>query len=107
MWRHNKYNAQWCVYEGIRYHSKKEAEYAMILDDKLKKNEIKNWKRQIRFPLKVNDVLVASLIIDFEIENLDGNKELIEIKGVETVSFKIKKKLFSVLYPNVKLTILK
>ena len=37
---------------------------------------------------------------DFEIHKLDGTIEVVDVKGVETEAFKIKKKLFEKKYPH-------
>lgn len=39
-------------------------------------------------------------IADFEVHNLDGSIEVVDVKGVETEAFKIKRKLFEKKYPH-------
>ncbi len=106
----NKYGARTAQYGGVTYHSTAEAKYAQQLDLRLMAKEIKGWERQIRIPLKVNDYLIATYIIDFVIHHKDGTAEYLEIKGMETRDWRQKWKLFEALYadkPNVKLTVIK
>jgi hypothetical protein len=39
-------------------------------------------------------------VADFEVHNLDGSIEVIDVKGMETEAFKIKRKLFEKKYPH-------
>jgi|SRR5579875_3533205 len=39
-------------------------------------------------------------IADFEIHHLDGSIEVVDVKGIETEAFKIKRKLFEKKYPH-------
>lgn len=103
----SKYRARQKEYKGIIYDSTLEARYAAELDYRLKANEIKEWERQVKFPLVVNNILICTYIIDFVITKNDGTKEYIEIKGFETKDWKIKKKLFTALFPGLNYSIIK
>lgn len=106
MWRKtNKYGAKRCTYRGVIYHSKKEASYAMELEYKKIGGVIKDWKRQIKIPLTVNNILIANYVVDFVVEHNDGTLEYVEVKGVKTPTWKLKWKLFEALYPELKKTI--
>ena len=102
-----KYKARRKEYNGIIYDSSFEAKYAFELDWRKKINDIKDWERQITFELKVNDVLICKYIIDFLIIHNGGKKEYIETKGFETKDWKIKRKLFQALYPELNYKIIK
>jgi hypothetical protein len=39
-------------------------------------------------------------VADFEVHHLDGSIEVIDVKGMETEAFKIKRKLFEKKYPH-------
>lgn len=96
MWyqkRQNKYNAKSSEYNGIMYHSMKEAGYAMELDLRVKAKEIKKWRRQEKISLDVNGYHIANYYIDFVITHNDGTEEFIEVKGFETEIFRLKWKL--------------
>ena len=113
MWRiqrGNKYGAHQTEYNGVVYHSKKEAEYARELDLRVRAKDIKRWERQVKISLDVNNRHIANYSIDFVIQHLDKTKEYVEVKGFETAVWKIKWKLFVALYgnkKNIKLTIVK
>lgn len=97
----NKYGAKKASYGGYIYHSKAEAKYAEELDYLKKAKKIKNWERQVRMPLKVNNKLITTYIIDFKVENLDGTVTYIECKGFLTNEARIKMKLFDALLPAI------
>lgn len=96
MWRlrsGNKYHAKSIVYNGIQYHSKKEAAYAAELDLRLKAGDIKQWFRQKKISLDVNGYHICNYYVDFEVWHKDGTIELVEIKGFETEVWRLKRKL--------------
>lgn len=95
------------TYDGVLYASKAEAMYAQSLDLLRRAGAVKEWFRQVPFVLKVNDILIATFVIDFRVEYSDGRIEHIEIKGMELPTYKLKLKLFQALYPKTKLTVVK
>lgn len=84
-------------YNGVKYHSKREARYAEELDWLRKAGRIQRWERQVKIELKVLGVLICNYIVDFKVINRYGGIEFHEVKGVETPDFKLKWKLFEVL----------
>ena len=111
--RQNKYGNKSSEYNGIIYHSKMEAGYAQELDLRVKAKDIKSWVRQVKIPLKVKGELVANYYIDFVITHNDRIKEYVEVKGFETEVWRLKWKLFEIIYKDkvrkglVKLTVIK
>lgn len=106
----NKFGAKSSSYNGILYHSKKEAGYAAELDLRLKAGDIKAVQRQVKIDLVVNGYHITNYYIDFVITHNDDLNEYIEVKGFETPEWKLKWKLFEALFgnqPNTKLTIVK
>lgn len=109
----NKYGAKKTEYNGIYYHSKKEAGYAQYLDTLLAAKKIKGWKRQVKLSLDVNGYHITNYFIDFEVEHNDGIIEYIEVKGYETMEWQLKWKLTEALYNKeiqngkVKITVVK
>lgn len=101
----NKYGAKMTMYRGCRYHSKKEAEYAMELDSLLLKKEILGWHGQVDLKLKVNGVHVCKAVVDFLVIHLDGTKEYVEVKGYATAVWKLKRKLIAAVHPDIKYTV--
>lgn len=94
----NKYKAKRQEYNGIGYHSKREASKAWELDQLVKTGEVIEWKRQVKVPLEVNGHHIANYYVDFLITWKGGDKEFVEIKGFETEVWRLKWKLFEALY---------
>jgi hypothetical protein len=92
------------------YDSKAEAYYAMHLDTLKRRKQILTWDPQVRLPILINDKHVCDYIIDFVVIHNTGVREFVEVKGRETDVWKLKWKMFKVMYedsPNTKLTIVK
>ncbi len=78
----SKYKNQRAEHDGAVYHSKKERDYAAVLDLRLKAKDIKSWRRQIPFRLSCSCGEFSEVyILDFEVTNNDGTLEFIEVKG--------------------------
>lgn len=95
-------------YNGFRYDSGFEANYAAELDLRLKAKDIKGYDKQVNLNLIVNGFIVCQYRIDFIIYHNDGTTEYVECKGYPTDYWKLKWKLFEALYsikPDVKLSI--
>ena len=88
---------------GKAYDSRLEAKHGAEYQAMLERGEIRKLERQKVFTLHAGIKYIA----DFLITHLDGSLEAIDSKGVETDVFKLKKKLFLVDFPGVKLTIRK
>lgn len=92
----NKYGAKKTDYNGHKYHSKKEADYARSLDWKLKTGEILKWDRQVSMQITVNGEKICRYICDFVVTYPD-RVEHIDVKGMKSgipyEHFKLKKKL--------------
>lgn len=101
--RANKYNAKSTVYNGRRYHSKLEARVAQELDLRLKAGEFVEVVPQYRIKLYVYlpDGKKADLftyICDFRCERPDGTYLLVEAKGKEMDTFKVKKRILDLVW---------
>lgn len=108
--RGRKYGNVEQEYDGITYHSKKEAMYAWELDIRKKAKDIKSWERQVKIELDVGKYHICNYYIDFVVHHNDGIKEFVEVKGFETEVWRLKWKLFEALYSekkNVRLTVIK
>lgn len=109
----SKYNNVKTEVDGIKFDSKKEAEYYCQLKLLKQAGEIKDFGLQPKYELqpsfKKNGTTHRSItyIADFVIDNNDGTTDIVDIKGVETQVFKIKKKLFEYKYPDKNLKIIK
>ena len=97
-----KYHNKHTEYAGHSYMSKLEADVAWQLDMRIKAGEVKNYKRQVRIPLKVNGKHICDYVIDFVVKCTDGTTEYLEAKGFETDVWKLKWKIFEAMYENKK-----
>jgi hypothetical protein len=92
------------AYNGVLYDSKAEASYARRLDELVDAGEVSHWDRQRRWPLVVNGVKVCVMVPDFVVWYEDGDDmrmELHEVKGFQTPVYRLKRKLFEALHPEV------
>ncbi len=89
-------------YRGVKYASRREADYAAELDLRLRAGDIKGWRRQVRIPLHVHGKHIADYICDFEIQHKNGELEYAEVKGHATDTFLLKWKLFEACWPGLR-----
>ena len=90
--RRNKYGAIKTTVDGITFHSKKEAAHYQDLKLRVRKGEIKDLILQPKFPLVINGVKCGSYIGDFEYVE-GGRRVIVDVKGVKTPVYNLKKKL--------------
>jgi len=111
--RKNKYGNKKTTIDGIEFDSKKEAEYYLKLKQQKADGEISHfglqpeYELQPRFHKNGKTYRPIKYIADFIIKNNDGTYEIVDIKGVETKDFKIKKKMFEFKFPELELKIIK
>ena len=107
-WCHpmNKYRSKRTKYNGVTYHSKKEANYAFKLDLLIQAGELKGVERQVRIPLHaVGGKKVGYYIVDFKVTRPDNTVYYVEVKGFWTPLAKWKVKHFELEYPELELII--
>lgn len=108
----NKFGAKKVTIDGITFDSIAESKYYEQLKWLKQNKQIKDFKLQPRYLLlegfKKNGKTFrkTEYVADFEIHNLDGTTQIIDIKGAITKEFAIKRKLFERKYLDT-LTILK
>jgi len=104
-----KYNNKRVLVDGILFDSQKEADYYSELKLQLKAGTIKGFCRQPEFILVEGFVgrKPVTYKADFIIFYPDGTAEIIDTKGMETETFKLKKKLFQEKFPGLELKIVK
>lgn len=95
--KRNKYGARKKLVDGIWFDSVWESQRYLQLKAKLHCNEISNLELQVKFPLEVNGVLVASYVADFVYEN-DQGTVVEDAKGYKTAIYRLKKKLMKACY---------
>lgn len=109
----HKYNAKKVEIDGIAFDSQKEANYYCQLKLMKQAGEIRDFTLQPKYELQPGftkngkKIRPITYIADFLITYNDGSTEIVDIKGMETKDFKLKKKMFDYRYPNLKLTVRK
>lgn len=91
----HKYNAKATVVDGIRFDSQKEAKYYLQLKLRQRAGEVLCFLRQVPIHLPGQ----TRLVIDFLEFHTDGSVHFVDTKGVQTETFKLKKRQVEDLYP--------
>ena len=91
----HKYRAQATVVDGIRFDSKKEARYYGELKLRQRAGEVLCFLRQVPIHLPGQ----TRLVIDFLEFHMDGSVHFVDTKGVQTETFKLKKRQVEDLFP--------
>src|SRR5690554_2149342 len=108
--RKSKYNNQKTMVDGIKFDSKKEAEYYCNLKILKQAGKIKDYRLQPKYELqpafKKNGKKYRAItyIADFVITNNDGTTEVVDVKSSKTFKtqvYRIKKKMFEYKYPEL------
>ena len=89
------------TYKGKIYMSKLEMQYAKHLDLLHKatgKDRVVFVTEQLPFPCVVNGKKICSYILDFKVEYADGRVDYVDVKGVKTAIYNLKKKLVEALH---------
>ena len=97
----NKYNARKTTVCGRTFDSKREAEWYMMLREKQRLGKIKHIECQPTYTLlegfrdnQGKQQKPITYTPDFLVEYDDGRREVIEVKGVKTRDYLLRKKLF-------------
>lgn len=104
----SKYNNQKPEYydpdlkETLKFDSKKEFEYYLILKDREKRGEIRDLKRQVSIEIQPsftdragNKIQAIIYKADFYYYDLKGRDHVVDVKGYKTEIYKLKKKLLA------------
>ncbi len=95
-----KYGAKRVEVDGIKFHSKKEAERYRHLRLLERAGEISGLQLQPRFELRVLDERICFYVADFRYLDAASRSQVVEdVKGYRTPEYKLKAKLFRALYP--------
>lgn len=87
----HKYNAKPTTIGGIRFDSKKEAKYYQDLLVRQKAGEVLFFLRQTPFHLVKQDGTAIIYRVDFQEFRSDGTVHFVDVKGMITDSYRIKK----------------
>ncbi len=91
----HKYNARAVVIDGIRFDSAKEGRYYQQLKLRQQGGDVLCFLRQVPIHLPGQ----TRLVIDFMEFHTDGSVHFVDTKGVQTETFKLKKRQAEDLYP--------
>ena len=91
----NKYRNIKTVVDGITFDSKREAFYYQIFKKQEQLGHIKDLKLQVPFHFVLNGKKIFTYKADFTYinPNCDNYLQVVDVKGVQTPVFKLKKKL--------------
>lgn len=109
--RPSKYGSRKIEVDGHVFDSKREAAYYQELKLRKRVGEIKDFKLQPEFLLlegftkNGKRYRPIKYIADFKVIYPDGRVEIVDVKGVRTKEFQIKRKLFEYRYPELTLKI--
>lgn len=81
--------------DGIKFASKAEARYYGELKLRHQAGEVVFWLRQVPFHLPGG----VKYVCDFLVFEADGTVHVIDVKGVETTTFRAKRRMVEALYP--------
>jgi hypothetical protein len=81
-YKKTKYNNTTTMYNGRKYDSMKEANYARDLDWRMKAGEIQEVIPQYKIDLRVNGRHIANYYMDFKTIMADGSVQFHEVKGM-------------------------
>lgn len=90
----SKYRNSPTTVDGIRFDSKKEAEYYKKLKLLQESGEVSFFLRQV--PIHFSG---GKYVADFLVVYADGTAKIVDVKGVETEVFKLKKRIIEAEYP--------
>lgn len=96
MFRRNKYNisskqARTC--DGIIFDSKKEMAYYQELKLRKKAKDIEDFARQVPYIFTLNGKKMFTYYADFVIYCKNGDIKIVDVKGMKTALYRLKKKL--------------
>jgi hypothetical protein len=91
----HKFNAHATFADGIRFDSKKEARYYEELKIRQRVGEVVFFLRQVPFHIS-KDVTYR---VDFQEFHADGTVHFVDVKGMQTKDFIMKKKIVEHQYP--------
>lgn len=91
----HKFNAKRTEHAGRSYASKSEARYAAGLELRKRAGDVVFWLEQVPIALPGK----TRYVVDFVIFEADGSVRFVDVKGVETETFRLKKRQVEELYP--------
>lgn len=106
----SKYKNKEVFVDGIKFDSKHESEYYILLKRFKEEGIIKDFELQKKYELQPafkkygKTHRAITYTVDYVVYHWDNEIECIDIKGMETQQGVLRRKMFDCLYPNLKLT---
>lgn len=102
--KRQKYGNKKVEADGVKFDSKREFHHYRILKALLERGDITGLKLQVKFDFKINGQYlryvdsnrVIQYIADFEYFDMYGNRKVVDVKGMKTRDYLIKKALMMV-----------
>lgn len=94
----SKYKAIKTEVDGITFDSKREAFYYCYFKKLEQAKEIFNLQLQVPYTFVLDGKKIFKYVADFQYIDKDGKGHVIDVKGVETPVFRLKKKLIEAQY---------
>lgn len=91
----HKFRAVRTEHNGRSYASKAEARYAQFLDREKAEGRVLFWLSQVPIQLPGK----TRYVVDFQVFTADGEVRFVDVKGVETETFRLKKRQVEDIYP--------
>ena len=97
--RPSKYRNRKTVVDGIKFDSKREAQFYSSLKQLECAGQVSQIELQKRYPLAVNGETVCTYLADFAFHDAIQNRyRVVDVKGVVTKDFSIKRKLMRAIH---------
>jgi hypothetical protein len=98
----SKYRSEKTEYNGMMFDSKKEADFAKNLESRKHAHELNERvtrvEYQVAYPITAKNKVVSHYFADFRITYADLHQEVVDVKGMKTPVYKLKKKLVEALH---------
>ena len=98
----SKYKSVKCEHFGVKFDSKRERDQYIKYIHQQSIGEILSIKLQPRFDIIINGKFCGFYKADFEIELPNKSIQIIDVKGMKTIVYKLKKKIIEAMY-NIKI----
>lgn len=103
-----KYNNDIPIVDGIRFDSRKEANYFCLLKMLKRGGVVREFERQVAFELQPKFVdrngekhRAINYKADFVVHYSDGRNVVVDVKGFRTKEYLLKRKLLLFKYPDI------
>jgi hypothetical protein len=91
----HKYGAIQTELDGVKFSSRAEGRYYLALKAKQTAGEVVGFLRQVPFYLPGG----VRYVCDFQVFWADGSVSFVDVKGMETESFRAKRRMVEALFP--------